>query len=392
MFRRLDSQAVSHEGQPGLVLSDPLGISPDGIFIPEPLLPLLELFDGQHSLLDITSKLRSENQIELPADLLPGLVRQLDQQLMLNSRRFREALERTCAAFSSLETRASSHAGSAGYPREAAECRAMLQKMLPSRANKGPSPRGLVAPHIDLSRGHSAYAEAYGRLMTAETADLYVIFGTGHQGPAATVTGLAMDWETPLGKLSCDRDFVARIHASLGPADPLDLLLHKQEHSIEFQVLFLQHLLGDREARVACFLTGALPSGDGNPENEAYFQAILTTFREAVAASGKRTCFIAGADLAHLGPFFGDPNPVDQQLLQELEVRERSRLAHLERGESGEFFRSVEAAGNPDRVCGSVPMLLTASLAEGPAELLQYGQAPAPDGSQIVSYAAMVFG
>jgi AmmeMemoRadiSam system protein B len=200
-----------------------------------------------------------------------------------------------------------------------------------------------------------------------------------------------MDWETPLGRIRSDREFVMRIHEALGPADPLDLFLHKQEHSIEFQVLFLQHLLGDRDAEVAGFLTGALPSADGNPEAEDYCLSILDAFSTAVAESGKRTCFIAGADLAHLGPQFGDPERIDDELLEKLEIRERERLRHLEDGRPGEFFRAVEADGNPDRVCGAVPMFLAAKLAGGKGELLQYGQAPASDGSQVVSYTAMVF-
>ena len=64
---------------------------------------------------------------------------------------------------------------------------------------------------------------------------------------------------------------------------------------------------------------------------------------------------------------------------------------HLENGGAGEFHRSIHAGGNPDRVCGSSPIFLTAALAGGPGTLLHYGQAVAADGSQVVSFCSMSF-
>jgi len=258
---------------------------------------------------------------------------------------------------------------------------------------------GLVAPHIDLERGHRGYGAAYARLLAAPPADLYVVFGTGHQGPLAPVTGLSLDWETPLGTARTDRAFVAAVHDAIGPPQEHDLLLHRDEHSIEFQVLLLQHVAERRAARgqaapfeVAGFLCGRLPSRNGDPLQEPYCRDLLAAFRSAAERSTKRICWLAGADLAHLGPFFGDERPVDAARLARLETDERARLEHLQQGRPGAFHAAVAAGDNKDRVCSAPAIALTAALAGGNGELLHYGNAPADDGSQVVGFCAMAFG
>jgi AmmeMemoRadiSam system protein B len=247
-----------------------------------------------------------------------------------------------------------------------------------------------VAPHIDLARGEDGYAAAYRWLAARAPADLYVVFGTGHAGPAAPLlTGLAMDWETPLGVVRTDRDVVAAVHATLGPADPRDTLLHRDEHSLEFQMLMLRHVLGERPFAVAGFLCGQLPSSDGDPGGEEYVSALIGAFRSAVA--GRRVCFVAGADLAHVGPFFGDPDAVDAATLARIGADDRARLDHVVAGVPGGFHRAVEGDGNPDRICGTAPIFLVGLLAGGTAELLHYGQARADDGSQVVTFASLGF-
>ena len=145
------------------------------------------------------------------------------------------------------------------------------------------------------------------------------------------------------------------------------------------------------EFQVAGFLTGMLPwAGDGTTVmQESYVQKLLDAFRKQT--EGRRVCFVGGADLAHVGPFFGDQDSVDQERLDLLARVEREKLGHLQGGDPGAFHRSVEHNGNPDRICGTTPMVLTAALAGGEGQLLHYEQARAPDGSQCVSFCSMVF-
>lgn len=389
-LRQLEVQTVQHDGRRGIALSDPLGLIGDAVFLPETVLPIVGRFDGQRSIGDVERELR-DARIRVPDGFVADLVAQLDDLLLLHSPRFEQALREAGAAFLAGGARPARHAGSAGYPGETAACRGALRAMIPSATRGDQQLRGLIAPHIDLARGHAGYAAAYGRLARAPAADLYVVFGTGHQGPSAPITGLPIDWETPLGRVRTDRDFVAAIHQRVGAADPLDLYLHRHEHSLEFQVLCLAHVLGAGSFEVAGFLTGSLPSASGDPSGEGYVQRLLDAFADVARQCGKRVCYIGGADLAHIGPRFGDAEPIDAARRDRLRQEEHARLAHLQRGEPGDFHRAVEGSGNTDRVCGTSPIYLTARLAGGTGELLHYGQAVAADGSQLVSFCSVAF-
>jgi AmmeMemoRadiSam system protein B len=304
-------------------------------------------------------------------------------------------VQAAAAAFLTAPSRPARHAGSAGCPADRPELERALAEIVGTGTTAGAAAlRGLIAPHIDLRRGAAGYRAAYERLLRAPAADLYVLFGTGHAGPSAPVTGLTLDWSTPLGTAPSAGDFVAAVHAVIGAPDPADLLLHRDEHSLEFQVLFLQHLHQRRglpPPRVAGFLCGALPSASGDPLREPWGEALLAAFRRAARAVSGRVCYVAGADLAHIGPFFGDEAAVDDARLGRLAQADRGYLTRLERGLPGAFHASIEAAGNTDRICSASAMTLCSALAGGTGELLHYGQARADDGSQTVSFCAMAF-
>jgi hypothetical protein len=394
--RALEVQRVT-DPEDGIVLVDRLGLS-EPAFVPAGLLPIVGRCDGTRSLAEIRREASEQVGEPVSADLVRDVVRQLDERHLLLGSRFAAAVARAATAFRNRGVRPPRHAGSPGCPAEpAALARALAAIVHEQRAPGSGQPlRGVVAPHIDLARGAAGYAAAYGALLAAPPADLYVVLGTGHAGPSAPVTGLELDWETPLGTVATDRDYVAAVHAEIGAPGPADVLLHRDEHSIEFQVLFLQHLCarsGTRRApQVAAFLCGALPSADGDPFAEPWCLQLLAAFRKAERGSGKRVCYVAGADLAHIGPQFGDAALVDGPRLQALERTERRFLEHLQRGRPGAFHAAIHAAGNGDRVCSAPAIALCAELAGGEGELLHYGQALAADGSQAVSFCAMAFG
>ena len=236
-LRHLDVRHDEQNGQPGLVLSDPLGISQQQIFIPNGLLPIVGRFDGDHSIADIATAVAKQSGQTVSTQLVEDLSQQLDDCGLMAGKLFRTRLAKASQAFLSLPGRPACHAGySAGYPGDRDSVRQALDSILhrpqPDAALR-PSPRGLIAPHIDLARGREGYSMAYSALAECEPADLYVVFGTGHQGPQAPVTGLAMNWETPIGSMATDQSYVEAIHQRLGPPEPADLLLHQQEHSLK---------------------------------------------------------------------------------------------------------------------------------------------------------------
>ncbi len=205
-----------------------------------------------------------------------------------------------------------------------------------SRRRSGPGPvepfrggglRGLIAPHIDFHRGGPAYAWAYRDLAERGDADLFVIFGTCHAGMARSVRADPQGLRHAAGAgarstaTSSRRWPAARGQDCFGSE-----LAHRDEHSIEFQAVFLRYLFeGRRDDRDR---PGAdeLRARGARPRRPARrtIRACRVPRRARARRSrrrGRRVALIAGADLAHVGPRFGDPGPVTAAEL----ARDRAR-------------------------------------------------------------------
>ena len=122
-------------------------------------------------------------------------------------------------------------------------------------------------------------------------------------------------------------------------------------------------------------------------EESEHFSAALG---EVIAASGRKVAIIAGADLAHVGPRFGDPAPVTEVQSQEIERADLAMLKTVESGDAEAFFDAVAADDDRRRICGYSPIYaLLRSLGGAPGTVRRYGQWPDPQG--LVSFASVVF-
>ena len=183
------------------------------------------------------------------------------------------------------------------------------------------------------------------------------------------------------------------------PGDDLfdDELSHRTEHSIEFQVVFLQYVLGGRrDFSIVPILVGSfhdLMERGIDPIDDPEVRRFVEALRAAEAASGKQVAYIGGIDLCHVGPEFGDPEPGRP-------ASSRSRFAGstramLDRAAAGDpagWFRTAASVGNRWRVCG-LAATYTMLHAMGPARgrLLKYDQALDDRRTCCVSFASMAF-
>jgi predicted class III extradiol MEMO1 family dioxygenase len=99
---------------------------------------------------------------------------------------------------------------------------------------------------------------------------------------------------------------------------------------------------------------------------------------------------IAGADLAHVGPRFGDPEPVSLAERTRLEGEDRAMLAAVAAGDAEAFFENVARDGDRRRICGLSPIYaLLRTLGGAPGVIRRYAQWPDPQG--VVTFASVVF-
>jgi AmmeMemoRadiSam system protein B len=127
-----------------------------------------------------------------------------------------------------------------------------------------------------------------------------------------------------------------------------------------------------------------------DPGSEPAIAGVLDALRDVMATVPRRYCLVAGADLAHVGPRFGDPEPVSPARLARVEAEDRALLARVTAVDPAGFFGSVVADGDSRRTCGLSPIYaVLATLPAGRGRLLRYGQWPDPDGT--VTFASLAF-
>ena len=385
-----------------LLVSDPLGVVPGQPALGIESLAILQILDGSVSLNDITAALMRESKDLRVANMVRDFVARLDQLLMLDSPRFEAVYREMRDAYRQLEIRPSAFDGRS-YPAERAELAAFLEAHFaeaermrdaggaPAAATR---PRALLAPHLDPRRAGRAIARAYVELERDRTEPLrVVVFGTGHSLMEDRFALTRKHFETPLGKVPTDTAFVDAVAARVGEWAYRAEIVHRDEHSIEFQAVYLKHRFGDRPLTMVPILCGgfhALIDQGKTPREDPQFESLITAVLDAERALGGETVYVAGADLSHVGPRFGDP-PLDPRAKEEIEAIDREALRAAERGDAEGWFASIAAHADSSRICGYAPVYATLRCAAPQAgRLLVYEQSDEKDRS-MVTVAAMAW-
>jgi AmmeMemoRadiSam system protein B len=399
-LRAVEAFPVQMNGQDLVCLRDPETLAEQPIFINRMLLFLFSRMDGKHTLRDIQADyLRAVGEI-LPIETLENLVTQLDEQHYLDGPSFRNFYLTLVQAFRDAPVRPARHAGTA-YEGSSAALVSQLQSYFthPEGPGNNSSPnsavplRGLIAPHIDFSRGGPTYAHAYGALADHLRADTYIIFGTCHTPMPQRFSISKKDYETPLGAAQADKDFIHRLSSRLAN-EYLDDFSHRGEHSIEFQAVCLKYTLQDsREFKIIPILVNSfcdIYSEGRTAAEDPEIRKVVKAIRETVDESPGRICIVAGADLAHIGRRFGDSDGPTEYSLAEVERKDRDFLRLVEEGDAEGVFHSIAADNDRRRVCGYPPIYMTLRCIDKPkGKLLQYRQWADFDAGAAVTFAAV---
>ncbi len=401
-IRAVEAFPVEQQEQTLICLRDPMGIAPQPIMLGMGAYFLITLFDGTRGVPEISQAFLKRFGDNLPEERLRELIEALDQALFLDSPRFREQVAKIAAEFKASPLRAASHAGLC-YDNDPRSLRAEIGAWFdppegPGRSNArkdGAVPAGIIAPHIDPRRGGIAYAHAYAELMGRDGADLYIILGTSHQSAGPELfTATLKDYATPLGPVETDREFVQRLQARYAGGDLFkDELLHRNEHSIEFQALFLAWALGTRGYKVVPILVSSfneIVRRGGKPGADPRVASFIEAMRAELAADGRKACIIAGVDFAHVGKKFGDQNAVDDAFAQWVRDEDLALIENIKRGDPDGFFAAIAKDSDKRRICGLSPMYTQLELLRGrAARLLRYDIAIEPQTESAVTFASL---
>jgi len=404
LLRALSILPVRDGQQELLLINDPIGLIPEPVALRMEALPLLQLLDGRTSVSDLTAALVRGSRDIRAGSWVREFIGQLDRMLLLDSPRFHETYRAVRDAYHQLEVRQSVFAG-VSYPDDpeaaaqfvdahATAAAALRREAAGTEPAAGATPRLVMSPHLDPRRAGPSIALALGEIgVDRKTPLRVVVFGVGHMLWDAWYSLTRKHFETPWGRLECDTRFVDAVAAKLGDDAYRAEIVHRDEHSIEFQALYLKRRFGDRPLTLVPVLAGGfhpLLELQRAPSEVPELEALVGAIRDTEQALGGDTVYLASIDLSHVGPRFGDPAP-DERVRRETETGDRAALDAARRGDAEGWHAAIAASQDATRVCGwGATYLALRCAAPGAGRALHYHQSPEEDGS-FVSVAAMVW-
>ncbi len=269
------------------------------------------------------------------------------------------------------------------YPDDAEQLSKMIDAFLAQVEKVGPrglEPIAIIVPHAGYIFSGQVAAHAFKQLEGIEY-EAIVVMGTNHTAPGFDQVSVYAEgaFQTPLGLMPIDTELAQALIAA-DEQIVFDRSVHRDEHSIEVELPFLQKLYPGQA--IVPLIVGA-PS----PENcQALSDALVKVL------SGKKALIVASSDLSHY-PSYEDARRVDMATLEAIQTMDPQRLT--------EVINRYMSEGTPNLhtlCCGEGPirvaMMTAKRLGANQVTVLKYansGDTPFGDWDRVVGYGAVMF-
>jgi AmmeMemoRadiSam system protein B len=378
--------------RPGLLIRDCFRYSQATLIVPPLLIPGLLVFDGTQTDLDLQAALtRSLGGHEI-GNAAAHLIEALSGAGFLEDETYANLKQTRFLAFAEGPVVPASHAGTS-YPGDAGPLRDLMERYLEGAAPTQEALMGIAAPHVSPEGGWQSYRAAYKEL-TADYRDrTFLVLGTSHYGQPDRFGLTRKPFETPLGRTKIDHALVAELAAQ--PAALMEDYCYAVEHSIEFQVLFLQAIYGPdvRVLPVLCGSFGRSIHADGVPEDDEDVKHFFRALGEIAEREKERLFWVLGVDMAHVGLRFGDKfrARADQDEMTLVRERDKLRIDRMNASDAGGFWDLVKQNGDDLKWCGSSPIYtFMKAVPQARGTMHRYEQWNIDENS-VVSFAGLSF-
>jgi AmmeMemoRadiSam system protein B len=387
--------AVQDQRDPTVVyVFDQLRLCPGALSVSMVEFVAMQMFDGEKSLRDIQAAVIQLARGQLiPMELFATLAERLEAALFLEGPRFREALQSPIREPSCLGC----------YYADPEKLRRQIRGLfthpkgpgLPCERKSDGKLRAALIPHIDYGRGGPTFAWGFKEVFERTPASLFVIIGTSHYS-ANRYTLTRKQFKTPLGIVETDQQYIDRLVHHYGDGLFDDEISHLPEHSIELEVVILQYLHENRRPiRIVPLVVGPFQDctdTGSQPSFRPDISRMIEALRRVESETDEPICYIISGDLAHIGPKFKDPLPVDEPFLSHSRDQDHAILAQAEAADPAGYFQIIANERDRRRICGLPPTYtLLEAIRPKRGKLLHYDQYVHPDGYESVSFASMAF-
>ncbi len=389
----LDIIPFQARGQELFAIRDRLGLIEQPLAVNRDTLGVLALLDGRRGLEELQLILTRQNGgVLVRQEEIERIVSALDEALLLETERYRQTRRNLEERFFRSTVRRAVLAGQS-YPEDPHALRVYLARLVSPDKRFRIRTRlvGIVAPHIDIKVAETAYGCVYSCLL-GQTPRRVLLIGTGHNLEEGAFCVTEKDFETPLGRVPTDRDAVRMLKEAGRTAVASSDFAHWREHSLEIQLVFLQYALGHSRFTLLPILCGSvLPhllrgTRFGRVPGESDFAEKVKAYAES-----PDTLIVAGVDLAHIGPKFGDAQPASA--LEDAARTEDERLLRAVTQRDGDaFWNALRETNDRYHVCGASTLaLLMEILPQCAGRILHYDRWKESATRSAVSFASLLF-
>jgi AmmeMemoRadiSam system protein B len=388
----LDFIPSSDPEHPGLLIRDPLKFSDAMLLIPPQLVECLACFDGEQTSLDLRANLvRITGEIQI-GDLFDTL----SQAGFLEDEAFEVQRLARVNEFIAAPKREAAHAGSA-YPDDVDEAHKNLSEFMqgappPSQED---SLIGIAAPHVSPFGGWESYRDAYSAMLPSHQDRTFVVLGTSHYGEPDRFGLTRKPFVTPFGETVTDVRLVDELAEAAPESIRMEDYCHAIEHSIEFQVLFLQYLYGPN-IRILPILCGSFLRSihqGGKPEANQNVERFFDGLSNLSAREGNKLFWVLGVDMAHMGRRYGDQMiaRAEEGEMAAVAERDKRRIERVTESDAQGFWELVQENQDDLKWCGSSPIYtFLKAVPQARGSLRRYQQWNI-DEQSVVSFAAIGF-
>ena len=247
------------------------------------------------------------------------------------------------------------------YPRDPSHLEQLLEKFFSGTRPEG-APLGIVSPHAGYIYSGQVAAHAFGSIAPGFSGT-FVVIGPSHRGYINCVS--KRPWETPLGVVDTDTEFVEALDIETDESS------HRDEHSLEVQMPFIKFRFP--RARIAPVMMGQQDYTSAMRLSEKIGEAIKRTKRDVR--------IVASSDFSHY---------VSEQKAKSDDLYAIEPLLNLD---IKEFYGRIEERRVTACGYGPIAAMVTAckNLGAKTAQLIQYATSGDVTGDrrEVVGYAAI---
>jgi len=249
------------------------------------------------------------------------------------------------------------------YPRDPSHLEQLLTRFFKTAQIVGDKDaRGIVAPHAGYIYSGAVAAQAFAAIPSSFSGT-FVVIGPSHRG--FLTAGSAVPWETPLGVIDTDREFITALGIGI------DELAHASEHSLEVQMPFIKFRFP--RARIAPVMMGE--------QDEQGALELADAIVKAARKERREIRIVASSDFSHYIP---------EQMARDQDLYAIEALRTLD---THEFYRRIVERKVSACGYGPITAMVAACKAVGASEsrLLSYATSGdvTGDRTEVVGYAAI---